>query len=83
MNRKSALLFAAVGAAALPVTVFGSSHREAPFITTRPKTDGTDFYLFNSYETGRGGYVTLIANYQPFEFPQGGPNYYTMDPNAL
>jgi len=60
-----------------------SSHREAPFITTRPKVDGTDFYMFNSYEAGRTGYVTLIANYQPFEFPQGGPNYYTMDPNAL
>jgi hypothetical protein len=27
--------------------------------------------------------VTLIASYQPFENPQGGPNYYTMDPNAL
>ena len=50
-----------------------SSHREAPFITTRPKVDGTDFYLFNSYETGRAGYVTMIANYQPFENPQGGP----------
>jgi hypothetical protein len=60
-----------------------SSHREAPFITTRPKVDGTDFYMFNSYESGRAGYVTLIASYQPFEFPQGGPNYYTMDPNAL
>jgi len=76
-------LLAALAATALPVTVFGSSHREAPFITTRPKVDGTDFYMFNSYETGRTGYVTLIANYQPFEFPQGGPNYYTMDPNAL
>ena len=83
MNRKSAWLIAAVSAAALPVTVFGSSHREAPFITTRPKTDGTDFYMFNSYEAGRTGYVTFIANYQPFENPQGGPNYYTMDPNAL
>jgi uncharacterized protein DUF4331 len=60
-----------------------SSHREAPFITTHPKVDGTDFYLFNSYEPGRAGYVTLIANYQPFEDPQGGPNYYTMDPKAL
>jgi hypothetical protein len=60
-----------------------SSHREAPFITTRPKVDGTDFYMFNSYEAGRAGYVTLIANYQPFEDPQGGPNYYTMDPQAL
>jgi hypothetical protein len=39
--------------------------------------------MFNSYEPGRAGYVTLIANYQPFEDPQGGPNYYTMDPKAL
>jgi hypothetical protein len=82
MNQKSAWLLAAIGAS-LPIATFGSSHREAPFITTRPKTDGTDFYMFNSYEAGRAGYVTLIANYQPFENPQGGPNYYTMDPGAL
>ena len=25
-----------------------SSHREAPFITTQPKVDATDFYMFNS-----------------------------------
>ena len=68
---------------ALPIVTFASSHREAPFITTRPKVDATDFYMFNSYESGRIGYVTLIASYQPFENPQGGPNYYTMDPNAL
>jgi uncharacterized protein DUF4331 len=60
-----------------------SSHREAPFITTRPKVDGTDFYLFNSYEAGRTGFVTLIANYQPLQEPYGGPNYFTMDPKAL
>ena len=70
-------------ACAVAGTALASSHREAPFITTRPKVDGTDFYMFNSYEAGRASYVTLIANYQPFEFPQGGPNYYTMDPNAL
>jgi Domain of unknown function (DUF4331) len=70
-------------ACAVAGTALASSHREAPFITTRPKVDGTDFYMFNSYEAGRAGYVTLIANYQPFENPQGGPNYYTMDPNAL
>jgi hypothetical protein len=69
--------------AALCCAAVASSHREAPFITTRPKVDGTDFYMFNSYEPGRGGYVTIIANYQPFEDPQGGPNYYTMDPNAV
>src|ERR1700761_9349168 len=74
---------ALAGVTLLPMAAMASSHREAPFITTRPKVDGTDFYMFNSYEAGRTGYVTLIANYQPFENPQGGPNYYTMDPNAL
>jgi len=81
MSRTSACL--AIAASLMPLAVMASSHREAPFITTRPKVDGTDLYLFNSYEAGRTGYVTLIANYQPFEFPQGGPNYYTMDPSAL
>jgi Domain of unknown function (DUF4331) len=60
-----------------------SSHREAPFITTAPKVDATDLYLFNSYEAGRAGYVTLLANYQPLQAPYGGPNYFKMDPNAL
>ena len=60
-----------------------SSHREAPFITTSPKVDGTDFYMFNSYESGRSAFVTLIANYQPLQAPYGGPNYFAMDPSAL
>lgn len=83
MHRKYFLRLALLGAATLPLATFASSHREAPFITTRPKVDATDLYMFNSYEPGRAGYVTLIASYQPFENPQGGPNYYTMDPNAL
>ncbi len=60
-----------------------SSHREAPAITESPKIDGTDFYMFRSYETGREDYVTFIANYQPLQAPYGGPNYFTMDPDAL
>lgn len=60
-----------------------SSHREAPFITSSPKVDGTDFYLFRSYEPGRADYVTLIANYQPLQDAYGGPNYFSLDPNAL
>jgi hypothetical protein len=83
MYRRSAFTAAAACAAFLPLTATASSHREAPFITTRSKVDATDFYLFNSYEPGRTGYVTMIASYQPFENPQGGPNYYTMDPGAL
>ena len=70
-------------ATAIVSAAFASSHREAPFITTRPKVDGTDFYMFNSYEAGRTGFVTLIANYQGLQEPQAGPNYFTMDPNAL
>jgi hypothetical protein len=77
------LLVAASGAMA-------SSHREAPFITTSPKVDGTDFYMFRSYEGiaangtgGRSDYVTLLANYQPLQASYGGPNYFQMDPNAL
>ena len=60
-----------------------SSHREAPSITTTPKVDATDFYMFKSYEAGRDGYVTLIANYLPLQDPYGGPNYFALDPNAL
>ena len=60
-----------------------SSHREAPLITQTPKLDGTDLYMFRSYEAGREGYVTLIANYQPFQDPFGGPNYFTLDPRAV
>ncbi len=83
----AALAASAVCAAGLSMA---SSHREAPSITASPKVDATDFYMFRSYEgvsaTGTGGrsdYVTLIANYQPLQAPYGGPNYFTMDPNAL
>ncbi len=60
-----------------------SSHREAPFISGAPKVDASDFYMFNSYESGRSDYVTLIANYQPMQNGFDGPNYHAMDPNAL
>jgi hypothetical protein len=39
--------------------------------------------MFRSYENGRADYVTLLANYQPLQHPYGGPNYFSMDPNAL
>lgn len=61
----------------------GSSHREAPAITGSPKLDGTDFYMFRSYEPDREDYVTFLACYQPLQDPYGGPNYYPLDPHAL
>jgi hypothetical protein len=73
----------ALGAAVMVSSVQASSHREAPSITRSPTVDATDFYLFNSYETGREGYVTVIANYIPLQDAYGGPNYFAMDPSAV
>lgn len=67
----------------LAVPAMASSHREAPAITERPKVDNTDVYAFRSYEPGREGFVTLIANFQGLQAPYGGPNYFTMDPDAI
>ena len=90
MSRKSlrAAPFALAAMAALSAASFvqpaaASSHREAPFITTVPKVDGTDFYMFRSYEPGRDAFVTLVANYIPLQDAYGGPNYFSFDPNAL
>lgn len=74
---------ASLGLCATAGVALASSHREAPFITEMPKVDATDFYMFRSYEPGREGFVTLVANYQPLQDPYGGPNYFTMDSDAL
>ena len=79
---KTTLLATALaGAFVLPAGA--SSHREGPYIAGAPKVDGTDFYMFRSYESGRQDYVTLLANYIPFQDPQGGPNFNQFDQNAL
>ncbi len=72
-----------LGLALTASSALASSHREAPLITGSPKLDCSDFYLFSSYEPGREGYVTLVANYIPLQDSYGGPNYFQLDPNAL
>ncbi|MGH7245249.1 MAG: DUF4331 domain-containing protein [Phycisphaerales bacterium] len=67
----------------LPALALASSHGEAPFVKGNPRIDATDFYMFNSYEAGRDGYVTLVANYYPLQDAYGGPNFFTLDPSAL
>ncbi len=68
---QTTLVIALVGAALALMTLraTASSHREAPLITEMPKVDGTDFYMFRSYESSRSGFVTLIANYYPLQDP--------------
>jgi hypothetical protein len=81
MRRSS--VAAAVFAALLPIAASASSHREAPNIAGHPRVDSTDFYMFMSYEPGRQGYVTLLANYVPLQDAYGGPNYFALDQSAL
>jgi hypothetical protein len=83
MNRRILWGTLALCAASLPIATTASSHREAPFIAGQPKVDGTDFYMFRSYQPGRSGFVTFIANYNPLQDAYGGPNYFTLDPKAL
>jgi hypothetical protein len=82
MNRPLKIT-AAVVALCAPLLGTASSHREAPDIGGAPRVDGTDFYMFRSYEPGRAGYVTLLANYIPFQDPQGGPNFYPLDTHGF
>jgi len=41
-----------LGASMMPLYAVASSHREAPEIAGMPRLDGTDFYMFRSYEPG-------------------------------
>ncbi len=51
-----------------------SSHREAPQTSQDQVADNTDVYAFVSPD--KPDTVTLIANFIPFEQPDGGPNFY-------
>jgi len=85
MDRRFFYVLTTTACAAMMVMTLSataSSHREAPFVTEHPKVDATDFYMFRSYEEGRDGFVTLIANYIPLQAPYGGPNYFTLDPSG-
>ncbi len=83
MNRRNWIVTVASVLALAAGAAQASSHREAPGILRSPLVDGTDFYLFRSYEPGRDGFVTLIANYNPLQDPYGGPNYFPLDPHAF
>lgn len=63
-----------------PGASVASSHREAPLIASDPAADNTDLYAFVSPD--RPGYVTMIANWIPFEEPDGGPNFYPFATDA-
>jgi hypothetical protein len=63
-----------------PASANASSHREAPLVAADPAVDNTDLYAFVSPE--RPGYLTFVANWIPFEEPNGGPNFYPFATDA-
>ncbi|MGQ7272932.1 DUF4331 domain-containing protein [Marinobacter sp. V034] len=81
--KRSALAVTIAGLCLTTGLSFASSHREAPFITETPKVDGTDFYMFRSYQPGHENTITLIANYLPLQDAYGGPNYFDLDDDAI
>lgn len=83
---KTKTLFTRWGFAALALgsilassPAIASSHREAPLISQDPQADNTDLYVFRSPDDTNT--ITIIANYIPFQLPEGGPNYYTFGEN--
>jgi hypothetical protein len=64
----------------LSIGSYASSHREAPLISQDPLADNTDVYAFKSPDDPNT--ITIIANYIPFESPDGGPNYYNFGTNV-
>lgn len=58
-----------------------SSHREAPLTAADPQIDATDLYAFVSPD--KPNTVTLIANYIPFQEPNGGPNFTRFGADAM
>jgi hypothetical protein len=70
----------ALGAAA---PALASSHGDAPTLVEMPEVAAADFYMFRSYEPGRDGFVTFLADYNPFQDPFGGPTYFPLRQNAF
>ena len=71
--------FVSASVITLSLVLMSSSHREAPLIANDPLADNTDLYVFRSPD--QPGKVNIIADFIPFELPQGGPNYYNFGTN--
>ncbi len=80
LQRQLRIGFLGCAALLLSFSSFASSHREAPLISNDPLADNTDVYAFKSPDDPNS--ITIIANYIPFESPEGGPNYYNFGTNV-
>lgn len=74
---RSSFALLSVASAAL-----ASSHREAPDVSTDPAADNTDLYAWVCSEDGVPS-LCIVANYNPLELPEGGPNYNKFSDDVL
>jgi hypothetical protein len=86
-RRRAGIVLAAAGVVAGvglygfgPGAAMASSHREAPLVAADPTIDNTDVYAFVSPD--RPETVTIVADFIPFEEPNGGPNFYPFATDA-
>jgi uncharacterized protein DUF4331 len=79
MKRLTALAAVMAAAVAVPLSI-GSSHREAPNISTDPAADNTDTYAWTAGNAP--GALTVAADWIPGQNPAGGPNFFRWDDRA-
>lgn len=64
-----------------PADVLAGGHTELGRFGGSSRLNAADFFMFRSYAPGHEDFVTVIANYQPFQVPGAGPAMF--DPDAL
>ncbi|HET9959940.1 MAG TPA: DUF4331 domain-containing protein [Polyangiaceae bacterium] len=79
---RGALITTALLTTAFCGTALASSHREAPAIADDPAADNTDLYAWLC-EQPSGKALCVVANYNPLELPEGGPNYHKFSDDVL
>src|SRR5437870_794636 len=81
-NARLAAFMAIAGALSVSAPrAIASSHREAPLISQDPTVDNTDLYAWR--DMANPAMVNLVACFDPFEDPAGGPNFFRFSDDAL
>jgi hypothetical protein len=64
------------------LNAFASSHAEAPLISM-DRYATTRTFTLSQQRSRSAGFVTIIANFIPFQDPSGGPQFYRFDDTVV
>jgi hypothetical protein len=76
-------VFITAVATLLAAPAFSASHRNGPLLLEDQTANLNDFYMFRSYEAGRGDSLVLSMSAQGFQNPDNGPSYYKLSDSVL